>query len=196
MLAYLVIAAYQSVHHPAPGDAVQGALAAASLLIVWFYGGTDRYTKQDYAAELASDIIINLATFRLEQQIAQNSLAAFRARNANGRIRLEIDRQSDGLQNVAMRIVRFRQEDDSLQQGRIKNGRLSRISYLSKSYVFTPEDIGDLITSMTRTPQDLICYSNLFRLIEAAQPAGLPAAKTDNFRTAISTEPTQGVPST
>jgi len=150
-------------------DVIQTVFASSVLVIMWFYSATEKHSAQIFARGLAGDLLVGVATAHARNPRFVPT-AGFRAMASTGnkaRAMIEIAPSQSGTTKVAMRVANERQT--MIDGLRVRNTRPPRISSIPDEYRFTPEDVQDIMESMTNDPHNIATYRIILNLIEASK---------------------------
>ena len=151
-----------------PFSVVQIIAATAALVLIWFYGATEKHTPAIMARGLAGDLLIGMATEitrnpRFEPGVSTHSVFG---EGSLTRTMIGLASEQRGVLAVATRVA---QERTRRGNGlRVTSGRLPHISSVPQEYRFTAEDVKDIMTSMIHDPQRIEIYKAILDLMEAS----------------------------
>ena len=152
-----------------PFSMVQTIAAAAALVLIWFYGATEKHTTAHMARGLAGDLLIGMASEVTRNPRFAPSAATHSVFGQGSVMRTTIGLApaQQGILAVATRVANQRQAHGNGL--RIREGRIPRISSVPAEYVFTAEDVNDIANSMIHDPERLSVYRTILDLIEASR---------------------------
>lgn len=166
----LILQVAGSIIVPASTFSMVNAIAAtAGLMLIWFYGATEKRTPAHMARGLAGDLLIGMAREVTRNPRFTPNAATHSVFGQGGIMRTTIGLApaQQGILAVATRVANQRQgRGNGL---RIREGRIPRISSVPAEYIFTAEDVKDIADSMIHDPERLSVYETILDLIEASR---------------------------
>ena len=148
---------------------VNAITATAALVVIWFYGATEKHTLGHMARGLAGDLLIGMAS-----EVARNprftpsaETHSIFGQGSITRTMIGLAPAQQGILAVATRVARQRQgQENGL---RVEGRRIPRISSVPTEYIFTAEDVKDIADSMIHDLERLAVYKTILDLIEASR---------------------------
>lgn len=152
-----------------PFSIVNTIAGTAGLVLIWFYGATEKPTLGHLAEGLAGDLLIGMASevTRSPRFTPNTTTHSVFGEGSITRTMIGLAPEQQGVLAVATRIANQRQgRGNGL---RITQGRIPRISSVPAEYGFTAEDVKDIANSMVHDPERLPVYRTILDLIEASR---------------------------